>query len=482
MSLFQTKKKEQTESVLDFLQPKKFNALTEDVLSRTFGRPSTPEEVLFQPGSRAAEVGKAARLLGEEVKEKSRTPVQNFFKAARNTQEKLFEIINPGESYLEPALEKRGVSPKLAFAIGLGVDILAPGPGEFKRLKLRSKPTATTKVASETIEGVENSPRLVVPEVGEAGSRNRYFNRALQPDERGPVKFYEEEIYQGPARNSAIDVHYKHVGSGEVPDYFAHVRRDVMDDGGVRLNELQSDLFQKRRIDKEIELLEDIKLSDPSRAEEITERISKLEELKNLRNTWHKPIIEQEVRKAAERGAPYIEFPDGKTIAKIQELDGAYINPDYVAKTHPVSKFYDRQVQKYLKQQYGDNLVRHVDESGNGWYRVKLNKDILGKGSSESGRISRGALTGIAGGITAASIFGAPILDKVLNAPNPSEMAEDLILGAKTQQDLEIAELAIKQVKDKDTRHRLIQMLAQMDSRIRNTQQSDKATTSIFNN
>ena len=40
-------------------------------------------------------------------------------------------VLNPGSTFLSPALEKRGVNPIVAGTLGFGADILAPGPGEL---------------------------------------------------------------------------------------------------------------------------------------------------------------------------------------------------------------------------------------------------------------------------------------------------------------------------------------------------------------
>ena len=43
--------------------------------------------------------------------------------------------LSPGEFAVKPGLEKAGVPAGLAFGIGLGIDILTPGPGEVKQVK-----------------------------------------------------------------------------------------------------------------------------------------------------------------------------------------------------------------------------------------------------------------------------------------------------------------------------------------------------------
>ena len=40
-------------------------------------------------------------------------------------------LLSPGSTFVEPGLKKLGVPGGLAFGIGLGTDIIAPGPGEI---------------------------------------------------------------------------------------------------------------------------------------------------------------------------------------------------------------------------------------------------------------------------------------------------------------------------------------------------------------
>lgn len=44
-------------------------------------------------------------------------------------------VLNPGGTFIEPALKKVGVPSAAAFGIGLGIDILTPGPGELGRVE-----------------------------------------------------------------------------------------------------------------------------------------------------------------------------------------------------------------------------------------------------------------------------------------------------------------------------------------------------------
>lgn len=55
------------------------------------------------------------------------------------------KALNPGSTFVEPYLKEKGINPALAFGVGLGVDVLAPGPGEVK---------SGTKVAKRTAQEI----------------------------------------------------------------------------------------------------------------------------------------------------------------------------------------------------------------------------------------------------------------------------------------------------------------------------------------
>jgi len=49
--------------------------------------------------------------------------------------EKVLEALNPGTTFISPELKKIGVPSIIAGGIGLGIDILTPGPGELGKAK-----------------------------------------------------------------------------------------------------------------------------------------------------------------------------------------------------------------------------------------------------------------------------------------------------------------------------------------------------------
>ena len=80
------------------------------------------------------------------------------------------------------------------------------------------------------------------------GKQVGYESITLQPNIRGQVKDYAEHIYESPVKTKAGEIHFP----GETDKYFAHARIENMADGKTRrIIEVQSDLFQKGRLDKE---------------------------------------------------------------------------------------------------------------------------------------------------------------------------------------------------------------------------------------
>lgn len=199
--------------------------------------------------------------------------------------------------------------------------------------------------------------------VDEDSSDFRYEGIALPGNERGPIAGYSENIYSSPVKTSAGNVHF----SGE-DNYFAHSRvedlpvgevkitgKDIMGEpiydmpsqhdgtGGTRrVIEIQSDLFQKGRLENEVnavksdaetynrnaELLrkQDAKGNASMISEQKADaakklaRSSDLAKLEPYRNTWHERIIREEVKQAAVDGKASLQFPTGETAMKIEGL------------------------------------------------------------------------------------------------------------------------------------------------------------------
>jgi hypothetical protein len=219
-----------------------------------------------------------------------------------------------------------------------------------------------------------------------------YESITLPSKLRGPVADYSERVYTSSISTSAGDVHFS---KGNFPNYFAHSRiedlpgastpkrltdrgqgRGLMFPGEDKLPqyqgstrrviELQSDLFQKGRLEgeqykyssaidylptglkneyakaanremslrgvvnknqytDEIDSLatrqrEIEKIAEKTKTETLTKRGGELSKLEPYRNTWHERVIREEVKQAAKDGKTKLQFPTGETAMKIEGL------------------------------------------------------------------------------------------------------------------------------------------------------------------
>lgn len=144
----------------------------------------------------------------------------------------------------------------------------------------------------------------------------RFENITLPDELRGRVQNYDEFIYESPIKTSAGDVHFS---SANYPGYFAHVRTENIPGDIRRVIEVQSDLFQKGRLENDFGRGElqagQGRMVRPGRTE-----------LEPYRNTWYERIIREEVRRAAEDGKGAVLFPTGETAMKVEGL-GQVHNP-----------------------------------------------------------------------------------------------------------------------------------------------------------
>ena len=196
----------------------------------------------------------------------------------------------------------------------------------------------------------------------DSGETALYENITLSNDIRGPIGHYFERVYQSPIRTSADAVHFS--GIAGIDGYFAHTRIEDLpskdkDEGDTRrVIEVQSDLFQKGRLEGETitrfevnaeEALEAFKKGEKvyhlsynpmsgenelgdlvSAAEEIdeikeygigdSERAQELVKLEPYRNTWWERIVREEVKSAAKDRKTVLLFPVGETAMKIEGL------------------------------------------------------------------------------------------------------------------------------------------------------------------
>ena len=310
-----------------------------------------------------------------------------------------------------------------------------------------------------------------------------YENISLPRDIKGRVANYRENLYESPIKTSAGDTHWR---AQQNKNYFGHTRiEDMADNYTRRVIEVQSDLYQKGNLEREVALPNRIKR--PQIEKEIADleeriaseggRFSRESDIKSL-NEWKKTLAElnagrgaeiaklqqyndptahfrmvrEEVKKAAEDGKTKLLFPTGETAMKIEGLgegnhfrierdgltpalkpeevkvgeevlDGSFDRwiitevlgdgkfkavpkelatstgtveefiadlpnkPAYVTNhietfdisgkvdtNNPIYKFYEKEMGRYLKNQYGATPV--IDKNGVSWYQVDVTPEM----------------------------------------------------------------------------------------------------------
>jgi hypothetical protein len=154
-----------------------------------------------------------------------------------------------------------------------------------------------------------------------------YDATVLEEDLRGEVGEYIERVYESPIMTSAGNVHF----GGDTENYFAHTRIEDMARGNYesadtvgglgstrRVIEIQSDLFQKGRLEAEKpDLSKPETFGDEGEA---FDRVSEIERLEPYRNTWHERIIREEIKQASKDGIQTLQFPVGETAMLIEGL------------------------------------------------------------------------------------------------------------------------------------------------------------------
>jgi hypothetical protein len=237
----------------------------------------------------------------------------------------------------------------------------------------------------------------------------RYESVNLPDELRGNVARYDEKLYESPIANSAGSVHFDHLGLGEGDNYFAHTRIEDMgilrpDELGYRDNvqaygdmlkaqgysleeikkaikiekenrhirrviEIQSDLFQKGRLESEGNVMGTRNARGLSEEETLAQigkeramRADELAPLQPYRNTWWERIVREEVRSAAQDGKTKLQFPTGETAMKIEGL-GENNTWTFVGSRTPLKKE-DLFVGDEIENGQGEWIITEVLDDG----------------------------------------------------------------------------------------------------------------------
>jgi len=168
----------------------------------------------------------------------------------------------------------------------------------------------------------DNVDYMDVPFPSEDTNNTRYSFISLPEQLKGDLIDYSENIYESPIMNGAGAVHFaNNSGKSETsPEkYFAHTRvEDMADEKTRRVIELQSDLFQKGRLESESAMSAD-NIQEYG-VGGVSQRKADLAKLEPYRNTWHERIIREEIKQAAKDGKTTLLFPTGETAMLIEGL------------------------------------------------------------------------------------------------------------------------------------------------------------------
>ena len=150
---------------------------------------------------------------------------------------------------------------------------------------------------------------------------------------RGDVEGYVENIYESPIPTVAGKHHYNYLTN----NYFGHTRAEDVPNNVRRIIEVQSDLYQRNRMEEESRQAKEI-LANPTYQPEnkknftnpeafdliVSEAKNRLRDVAKLEQyndpTAHFRMIREEIRSATLDGKDVLQFPTGETAMKIEGL------------------------------------------------------------------------------------------------------------------------------------------------------------------
>lgn len=173
-------------------------------------------------------------------------------------------------------------------------------------------------------------------------SRSKYEFVNLPEDLRGNVANYKENVYESPIKTRAGNIHFSNIGkfNEESPQgYFGHTRvEDMAGTNGPfkngqresadyipgdvrRIIEVQSDLYQKGNLDKEIENYDHDVIGEKTFYKNQESRKLEVIPLQQYDNpSAHFRMVREEIKQAAIDGKTKLQFPTGETAMKIEGL------------------------------------------------------------------------------------------------------------------------------------------------------------------
>ena len=167
--------------------------------------------------------------------------------------------------------------------------------------------------------------RTIGKDGSEGISGSTKYGSVVLPDSiRGNIQNYAEHVYNSPVKTTGANVHFN---TEKDPGYFAHTRTEDMPGDTRRVLELQSDLMQKGRLEREKQMTQQQYEYLKNKAEalgdnnvELLKHYEEVSKLQPYENTWHERIIREEIKQAAKDGKKALQFPTGDTAMKIEGL------------------------------------------------------------------------------------------------------------------------------------------------------------------
>lgn len=169
--------------------------------------------------------------------------------------------------------------------------------------------------------------------------RPKYEPTTLPAEQRGTVAKYAEHVYESPIKTSASTVHFRTGNTKSIDNYFGHTRTEDIPGNTRRVIEVQSDLYQKGRLNKfenntsqiianitpEQRSIYDGLKTDSEKTTYIdsikAQRSGELERLNQYNDpSAHFRMVREEITQAAKDGKTKLQFPTGETAMKIEGL------------------------------------------------------------------------------------------------------------------------------------------------------------------
>ena len=216
-----------------------------------------------------------------------------------------------------------------------------------------------------------------------------YENVSLPNELRGDVKNYKENIYESPVKTSVGEIHF----AGDTEKYFGHTRlEDMADKSTRRVIEVQSDLYQKGNLEKEL-TNDSFDYTDkktgitPKYSDRMATRAKEASKLSQYNDpTAHFRMIREEIKKAAEDGKTKLQFPTGETAMKIEGLGSVNQWGDRELSNRLVDENPSigiSRLQREARLTPGNLKVgKEVNDGGNDW----IITDVLGDGKFRATR------------------------------------------------------------------------------------------------